>query len=294
MKYYRVVGWEDRFESSKSKAYNRKSQSYVPNKQGIGYMRIMREHDGAAIYGAWCAVIAYLSRQEATRRGILTDNGKTTGTPLDVESISMLTFVHEEIIGRMLDFCSSQVIAWLAVEWRTAPDKDTAGDSQGTLDIPTAGRPKGKKKNSIPSSAKTYKPHCPSPLPLPLPLPLPEEVRVSDFDKFWKVYPRKLSKQAAEKAWDRTKKTRPSIEILLAAVEAQKKTTEWKPENKRFIPHPATWLNAGGWDNEIESMNGGSSFGNSKNRVSGTLDISPESTDEFAVEARRQAAGRSK
>lgn len=171
MKYYRVMEWEKRFESYKSKGYKRKSQTYLPNKVGIGYIRIMREHDGAAIYGAWCAMVAMLSRQEAPRLGVLTDTGRTTGTALDVESISLLTMIHPEIIARMLSICSSQSVGWLKVEWRTDPVRDTTGAAQGDLGLHSGDAQKGEVQTESRSVSATYDSHGDRPLPLPLPLP---------------------------------------------------------------------------------------------------------------------------
>lgn len=70
--------------------------------------------------------------------------------------------------------------------------------------------------------------------------PLEEE-----FDQFWKAYPRKKEKLAAFKAW---KKLKPSLEHCLQAIETLRKSHDWQKESGQFIPYPASWLNAGGWD----------------------------------------------
>ena len=149
---YRVKDWNDRFESAKSRTYKIKSQTYMPNKVGIGYIRIMREHDGAAVYGAWCAVVCLLSRMEGPRHGYLTDTGRATGNPHGASSLSMLTMIHADIVQRMLNLCSSKDIGWLEVMNRRDTDKDTIGILPGI-----AGGP--------------------SPLPLPSPSPLPSPIK---------------------------------------------------------------------------------------------------------------------
>jgi len=68
-----------------------------------------------------------------------------------------------------------------------------------------------------------------------------------NFEKFWIVYPKKIGKQAALKAFKKTNV--PNIDILLIAIGKQKKSTQW--QNKKYIPNPATWLNEGHWDDEI-------------------------------------------
>lgn len=71
----------------------------------------------------------------------------------------------------------------------------------------------------------------------------PPEAYTEDFEAFWKVYPRKIGKGAAFKAWQ-TKK--PPFRIVMAAV-ASCLTHIWQNSEKRFIPHPATWLNEKRW-----------------------------------------------
>lgn len=69
------------------------------------------------------------------------------------------------------------------------------------------------------------------------------------FDEFWAAYPKKKSKGQAERSF---KKVAVPGSVLLAAIEAQKKGADWLKEGGRFIPHPSTWLNAKGWEDEIE------------------------------------------
>lgn len=71
------------------------------------------------------------------------------------------------------------------------------------------------------------------------------------FAKFWGAYPKKKSKGQAEKAWLKIKPNEQLTERILQAVERAKTLDDWKREGGRFIPHPATWLNAKGWEDEI-------------------------------------------
>lgn len=68
------------------------------------------------------------------------------------------------------------------------------------------------------------------------------------FDVFWKAYPKKIGLQNARKAWDRIRIQADFINIVMKALEAQK--PKWT--DKQFIPHPASWLNAGRWLDEEE------------------------------------------
>jgi len=70
------------------------------------------------------------------------------------------------------------------------------------------------------------------------------------FIAFWEAYPRKKSRGQAEKAW---LKVSPSLyPIIMTSLEKHKQSADWLKEGGQFIPHPATWLNAKGWEDEIE------------------------------------------
>lgn len=70
------------------------------------------------------------------------------------------------------------------------------------------------------------------------------------FDRFWSAYPRKVAKPSAVRAFKAAKIENGSLEAVLAALEAQKRSPEWAKEGGRFIPHPATWLNGRRWEDQ--------------------------------------------
>lgn len=70
----------------------------------------------------------------------------------------------------------------------------------------------------------------------------------ADFARFWAAYPRKVGKEAARRAFARAA---PSLEQLLAALERQKQTDQWRRDRGRYIPNPATWLSQGRWEDEL-------------------------------------------
>ena len=74
------------------------------------------------------------------------------------------------------------------------------------------------------------------------------------FEEFWKAYPRKVKKVIAHTAWKKIKVTRELLDKMLETIEAWRPCNQWTEENGRFIPHPATWLNAGGWDDEAPEI----------------------------------------
>jgi hypothetical protein len=72
---------------------------------------------------------------------------------------------------------------------------------------------------------------------------------LSDFETFWKAYPKKIGKKAAEQAW-RKAKDKPNVVDTLQAIENAKHSDQWTKENGQFIPNPSTWINQGRWADE--------------------------------------------
>jgi len=77
-----------------------------------------------------------------------------------------------------------------------------------------------------------------------------KEIKQTNFDIFWDSYPKKKSKGQALKAWKKIKPNNTLLQTILSKIEILKKTPDWKKENGQFIPHPATWLNGMGWEDE--------------------------------------------
>ena len=68
-----------------------------------------------------------------------------------------------------------------------------------------------------------------------------------EFDQFWAAYPRKVGKKAALKAWNAAK-DKPAAAAIISAVNRAKECEQWQKDGGQYIPHPATWLNQGRWD----------------------------------------------
>ncbi|MHC4574378.1 MAG: hypothetical protein ACYS76_09650 [Planctomycetota bacterium] len=78
------------------------------------------------------------------------------------------------------------------------------------------------------------------------------DARAGDFNQFWSVYPKKVGKLAAERAWKTAKKNKklPPIETVIEAVERQKASENWHKKNGQYIPGPQRWINEGRWMDE--------------------------------------------
>lgn len=82
-------------------------------------------------------------------------------------------------------------------------------------------------------------------------VPLKGDVVPRGFDAWWAAYPKKVGKQDAMRSYARALKTA-TPEEMLTALEAQKRCVQWQREGGRFVPNPATWLNQGRWDDEVQ------------------------------------------
>lgn len=74
------------------------------------------------------------------------------------------------------------------------------------------------------------------------------------FAGFWRVYPRKVAKQSAIKAWDKLQPDDVTIALMGRALLRQIASEAWRRDDGQYIPHPATWLNQARWEDEISGI----------------------------------------
>lgn len=70
------------------------------------------------------------------------------------------------------------------------------------------------------------------------------------FDQLWSLYPRKVGKGQARKAFKAASKKKDFYDLLPKLMDYVQ-TLEGK--DKQFIPHLATWLNGERWEDEVEA-----------------------------------------
>jgi hypothetical protein len=68
------------------------------------------------------------------------------------------------------------------------------------------------------------------------------------FARFWSVYPKRVAKDAARKAWDRRINDGVDPEMMIRG--AQRYAVERQGQDPKYTKHPATWINAGCWEDE--------------------------------------------
>lgn len=115
-----------------------------------------------------------------------------------------------------------------------------------TVQEPGKEQPKPERARLIPDSLNLI----PDPLVNPCATDSIIQAEDSEFDRFWKAYPRKVGKGEAEKSWGKAY-VNGDFDQLMAALERQKQTNpDWRKDSGQYIPNPATWINQKRWLDE--------------------------------------------
>jgi len=130
MKTYAIANWAKRYENNRTRDIKALHWVPVPNTHdGDGYTTLVCRENGAALLGAWLAILQVASKCEP-RGTLLRDNGK----PHDSESIARMTRLPVEIIAEALRVCSDEC-NWLEIN---AP-QEGAVIPQAPAEIPQEG-----------------------------------------------------------------------------------------------------------------------------------------------------------
>ncbi len=107
-------------------------------------------------------------------------------------------------------------------------------------------KPKTSSSSASPTDAPTSTPAAPPKAPKEPP----------GFAEFWELYPRKVGKGAARKAWERARKrcngSRDLLTLCQEALPKHLRSEQWTRDGGQFVPHPATWLNQDRWEDATE------------------------------------------
>jgi hypothetical protein len=72
------------------------------------------------------------------------------------------------------------------------------------------------------------------------------------FERFWSLYPRRLARKDAERAWNKIPVFK-QIDVM-TALRNHVRMWEQKGTEKQYIPYPASWLNGARWEDELEAV----------------------------------------
>lgn len=99
-----IIDWEKHFENSQSKRWESLRWVPIPNKQGLGYKKIMQQKNGAEIFGCWIAIIECASRQKP--RGIIT---------MSIDDLSLETMINSVTLSESIKYLSDR-LNWICVD----------------------------------------------------------------------------------------------------------------------------------------------------------------------------------
>ena len=223
------------------------------------------------------------------------DWGRMTGDPLQFKLLvcPALDYTPAEIedaleqiadagLWMRYEVDGSHYIAIPAEKWfkyQTYINKAKRTDDSGSSfpSPPSAEEHRGTPKSAEHRQVEAQKAVSPSPSPSPSPTkdicapddaqadepeeakprsPFKSVVQEERFDEFWSHYPRKRSKGQAERAWIKLTPNAELFQVILDGLERAKSSDDWSRDSGQFIPYPATWLNAKGWEDEYKSGGG--------------------------------------
>ena len=73
---------------------------------------------------------------------------------------------------------------------------------------------------------------------------------MTDFDLFWKSYPRRTAKGDARKAWLKLNPSPALVQEILEALVWQRQQPDWLKAGGQYVPFPASWLRSERWEDE--------------------------------------------
>jgi hypothetical protein len=129
---------------------------------------------------------------------------------------------------------------------RKKQDGNAGCNTKVTLSSPTPTPCTPSPRESFTSVKDRETPYSP-----PLSKPKDKQKSYQDrFERFWKAYPKKRGKGNAERAFLKIKPDEILLQEMLDKISQASLTHDWIKESGKFIPYPATWLNAKGWLDE--------------------------------------------
>ena len=232
---YQVRDWDTHFEGAKSRTYKNKTSVQMPTRHGLGYRGMVNQKDGAALFGAWCAMCQVLSSHTPPREGYCTHDGTASGRPLKPSDLELLTDIPAKHFANMFTAASLQDVDWVRV---TSPRIPQAIDlvPQGTIlplhsdsdldsDLDSDSRDTAPPKKKMTDSQKA--------------------------ERIYEEYPKKVGRAKAIASIVTALKKGADPNIVIDAVIAYGRATKtWPAEDRQYIPNPATWFNQERWTDD--------------------------------------------
>jgi len=230
---YHVANWGECYENNRSRKVKELAWVPIPNKHdGERYSRLMLRKDASQIFAAWILILQVASRCQP--RGSLL---RSDGTPHDSDSLSVKTRAPRAWFDLALPvlvemkWLSSESVeqASLALDCHgpatVLPPSCCRGDEERTEENRIEG-------NGFPPTARV------------------EISRTAQVEEIYAAYPRKEAKQDAIKAITKALAIHPAIKLLTATKAYAAAVAAWIPDDRKYVPHPATWFNRGSYEDD--------------------------------------------
>lgn len=209
----------------------------------------------AAQIGAMCGI----ARQHVTStlnvlalRNVITKRPGRFGTIIGIQKDHRKWVRAEQMVP------ASPELGQGSPEKGLVPKQDTASPESGQVDSPESGHTKDNLPKDNPQKKRSCAPLGEIDPEIAIPAGRPGRATTdakaelqNRFERFYAAYPRKRSRQAAEKAFAKINPDEQLLAAMIASIERAMTSGEWT--DSKFIPHPATWLNAAGWQDEIQT-----------------------------------------
>ena len=82
--------------------------------------------------------------------------------------------------------------------------------------------------------------------------PLPPEGGESGFQRIFDTYPKKANRMKAVRKWNRMAPNAATQDLMLAAIDVQRRTPRWRGDAGRYVPDFGNWLQGRCWLDEVE------------------------------------------
>ena len=228
---FTIANWESQFENAQSRKL--KALAWVPIPNGhdsLAYCRLIKRKDGPEIFTAWILMVQLASR--CAERGVL---ASSDGRPYAADDMAVKSRAPERLFTKALP-------ELIRMGWIES-DGELAESATPLAEFPTPPADGGR---LVAANRREGKEQKGKEMPAPEPVPKKFQV-IKRWRDIYNHYPRKVSPVAAEKA------IRKAIDIkgytyLREAVTAYAKAV--RGVDKKFIPYPATWFNAGSYDDD--------------------------------------------
>jgi len=236
--YYRINGWDDCFETAKSRTIDRKSWGAHPLKHGAGYCRLMAMKTGPASYGVFIALASIVHARPKDKRtqGYLTDTGGIPGYPYDEEDMAAMTRMPVKVIRQGI--ADLLKIRWISkCNSQGKMTKDTPRILGGYHEDTSVDR-------GIPYTENT------------------EDTENTDkradaraaFDAFWEGVPNKIGKGKAREAYLKAIKNGATPDEIAGGLPGYHSYESKRACSPDYRPlFPSTWLNGERWTDELQT-----------------------------------------